>query len=310
MCPSDLLDDVQAVQRHMTTSTPPVLYVSKAPKTGSTFLSHSLLNIIKSVHKYSIHKFGEIERQGASDISLSQNIDRLRLYGLCKKHGAVMGQGHTMATPSNLKVLKDFGAKVIFTRRNILDTLVSYTDNTLKKFTPVNIPHAIFEGGEWGYTRDDDEGHKQMWRDLHTGETLLFSSHSSRFQIEGIDKTYAENLQSHIVNFSHWYGRVYAYWYKALYEDPENIRCIQYEDMITDKVGVFGDIVEWLGIDIHRDEIGPLIDEIEQNKTKSNFNVGRTGRGQENINGEQIDYIRKALNDFLPIQEVDKLIEY
>jgi len=67
---------------------------------------------------------------------------------------------------------------------------------------------------------------------------------------------------------------------------------IYYEDVMQDKIGTLHEITKHSGLEPKTDEeIEAAIRAIEGNKENARINVGRSGRGREQLSQSQIDFI-------------------
>jgi hypothetical protein len=85
-----------------------------------------------------------------------------------------------------------------------------------------------------------------------------------------------------------WYIDFYASWYRARESNAVDLYWTSYEEVMSDKPKAVRDICGFYGIETSDEEIDRAIKTIEGDRKRSNFNVGKTGRGKENLTPEQI----------------------
>ncbi|WP_338667161.1 sulfotransferase domain-containing protein [Pseudodesulfovibrio methanolicus] len=85
-----------------------------------------------------------------------------------------------------------------------------------------------------------------------------------------------------------WYIEFYASWYRARESNAVDLYWTSYEEVMSDKPKAVRDICGFYGIKTSDEEIDRAIKTIEGDRKRSNFNVGKTGRGKENLTPEQI----------------------
>lgn len=89
------------------------------PKSGSTFLSHALANLLGYKHGYAAYSYVNIEQE----LYLPRLID---VFGR-----RIVLQQHFKANQANLGLLDEFGARPIVQIRNVLDVLVSLREHLM-----------------------------------------------------------------------------------------------------------------------------------------------------------------------------------
>ena len=101
------------IERH---NRPPTVFVACLPKSGSTFLTHTIADALKLQHTYCFYEAHQNEQE--------LHIPAL-LRGLAKP--AVVQQ-HVRATERNIQLIQAFGLRPIVLVRDIFDALVSMRD--------------------------------------------------------------------------------------------------------------------------------------------------------------------------------------
>jgi len=175
-------------------------------------------------------------------------------------------QQHCRATIPNIQMMQAFDIRPIVLVRNLFDTIVSYTD-----FFDTGATVNTFFAGRW--------------------ETLERD----------------RRLDLMIDHFVPWYLAFFASWSDAMAAGRLDCHLLCYEDMIADKPGALRRLAAFYDFDASANDCEAAVTIIEgdEDKEKTRFNKGKSGRGTE-LSEPQRDRIRALAGyyhdiDFSPI---------
>ena len=229
----DFMDDVDVK------SSGKKFVMSAMPKSGSTFLAHS----IAKLHDLSI--FAYFLRGDESE----QELNLFIMAGTITLPSST--QQHFRATETNIQLLQAFNIEPVVLSRNIFDALVSMADMVEKTHLPV----AFFQ--DW----IADVGREKC-------------------------------LEAVVCKWTHWYIEYYVSWQRVIRQKRLSPLLLYYEDVMKDKIGTLQQITKHCGLEQKTTgEIEEAIRATEDDKETSRINVGRSGRGREQLSQSQIDFI-------------------
>ena len=175
------------------------LLISCFPKSGSTLLLKMLCQATGYVSWPFVYEYGGNEQ----DLYLPAIIDAYSFNTIT--------QQHVRATRTNLRLVKNFGLKVVVLTRNIYDTLVSLHDHLISE--SLDIPMAYVD------------------------ESF-------------VRKTITERMDYLVDIVTPWYLNFFASWLKAATLLPQgDIVWISYEELIRDKEGTVLRILTHCGLE-------------------------------------------------------------
>lgn len=168
-----------------------------------------------------------------------------------------VSQQHCRATIPNIQMMQAFGIRPIVLVRNLFDVVVSYTD--------------FFDSGATVNT--------------------FFAGRWEKFER-------ARRIDLMIDHFVPWYLAFFASWSDAMSKDQLDCRLLRYEDMIADKPGTIEALAAFYNLEPSASDCAGAVAAIEgdEDKSKTRFNKGKAGRGEE-LSKKQKDRIR-ALADY------------
>lgn len=87
-----------------------------------------------------------------------------------------------------------------------------------------------------------------------------------------------------------WYFEFVASWQLAEREKRiPPLLWVKYEDMIADKVGTVNKVLKYYNLKAPDGRVEKVVDEVDQQKKRNRFNVGKAGRGRGELTDEQFD---------------------
>jgi len=98
-----------------------------------------------------------------------------------------------------------------------------------------------------------------------------------------------------------WYFSFFASWQRVRQENSLETLPISYEQMMSDKISTFRNVCNFYNIEASDEKIQQAITAVEGDKKRSNFNVGKVGRGKKELTDEQIERIIKMAGYFKDI---------
>ena len=178
--PDNFLDHNQHLQLP-TTNRQPIIFIASSPKSGSTFISGCLLQLL-DLAEFPITRYGGNE----NDISL---LD------LClASHIGTVARSHTKATTFNLHYLTRFNINPIIIVRNIYDTVISLAKDLLRY-----LKHGRDPG--YSFLYHTEQHFKMNQADLIEMVIDLALPWFVNFYISWQDKIKAHNLHSLWLNY-------------------------------------------------------------------------------------------------------------
>nr|WP_321514105.1 sulfotransferase domain-containing protein [uncultured Pseudodesulfovibrio sp.] len=166
----------------------------------------------------------------------------------------VVNHMHMWAREHNIGIMKSAGITPVVLVRNIFDTAVSMKDH--------------------------------------------LANHSPLFSMAYVDNTFAsmppEEQQDMVVDMCiPWFISFYVSWYKAQQQNLLNTYWLTYEQLIDDKETTVANICDFYSVEHNPESIRNAIATVENNKKRSNRNVGVQGRGKTQLTDIQRQKIIK-----------------
>lgn len=211
------------------------ILISCFPKSGSTLLLKALCKITGFQNWPMVFEYGGNEQ----DLFLPSIIDAYSL--------DTITQQHVRATNTNLRLIKNYGFKVVILTRNIFDTLISLHDHLLSE--SFEIPMAYID---------------QNFRNL----------------------TFEQRLDFLVDVVTPWYLNFYASWSKVnAHLDNHDISWVTYDELINKKNETISMLLSELRYFYDKDKIFCSLAELCNEDTR--LNVGKSGRGMSMLNDGQ-----------------------
>lgn len=160
---------------------------------------------------------------------------------------------HFCATPANVALLRAFHIAPIVQIRNLFDVIVSARDHMVKDLSDSS----------------DQSDVARSIRSLEPSE-----------QLDAI-------IDLHVA----WYMKFYASWRGAEDRGDLELHWIDYRDLIADQKSVVCGALDFLGVEYAGERVEAVLDELKPKETR--FNVGRAGRGEELLSGDQKARVRR-----------------
>ncbi|MUM78098.1 hypothetical protein GKC30_10665 [Pseudodesulfovibrio sp. F-1] len=98
-----------------------------------------------------------------------------------------------------------------------------------------------------------------------------------------------------------WYIEFFASWHRVRENNALDIYLTSYEQVMSDKPKTIQEICGFYAIQTSGEKIAGAIALIEKDKKRSNFNVGRTGRGKACLSDKQVEKISRMAGYFKDI---------
>ncbi|CAH1077466.1 sulfotransferase domain-containing protein [Candidatus Nitrotoga sp. 1052] len=208
------------------------ILISCFPKSGSTLLLKSLCKITGFQNWPMVFEYGGNEQ----DLFLPSIIDAYSM--------DTITQQHVRATDTNLRLIKNYGFKVVILTRNIFDTLISLHDHLLSE--SLDMP--------MGYLNEN-------YRTL----------------------TFEQRLDFLVDVVTPWYLNFYASWSQVnTYLDSNDFLWITYDELINDKNGTIFQLLSKFGFYDDKEKVLGSLAELKSEDTR--LNVGISGRGRRMLN--------------------------
>jgi len=208
------------------------ILISCFPKSGSTLLLKILCKTTGFQSCPMVFEYGGNEQ----DLFLPSIIDAYSM--------DTVTQQHVRATNTNLRLIKNYGFKVVILTRNIFDTLISLHDHLLSE--SLDIP--------MGYL---DESYRKL--------------------------TFEQRLDFLVDVVTPWYFNFYASWSKVnTYLAPNDFLWITYDELINDKNKTISRLLSKFDFYDDKEKILSTLVEIKNEDTR--LNVGISGRGRQMLN--------------------------
>jgi hypothetical protein len=208
------------------------ILISCFPKSGSTLLLKALCKTTDFQNCPMVFEYGGNEQ----DLFLPSIINAYSL--------DTITQQHVRATNTNLRLIKNFGFKVVILTRNLFDTLISLHDHLLSE--SLEIP--------MGYL---DENYRKL--------------------------SFTQRLDFLVDIVTPWYLNFYASWSKVnTYLDPNDYIWVTYDELINDKIKTISRLLSKFDFYDDKEKILNSLLELENEDTR--LNVGISGRGRQMLN--------------------------
>ncbi|TKB26114.1 sulfotransferase domain-containing protein [Desulfopila sp. IMCC35006] len=208
------------------------ILISCFPKSGSTLLLKTLCKTTGFQNCPMVFEYGGNEQ----DLFLPSIIDAYSV--------DTITQQHVRATNTNLRLIKNYGLKVIILTRNIFDTLISLHDHLLSE--SLDMP--------MGYL---DKNYRML--------------------------TFEQRLDFLVDIVTPWYFNFYASWSTVnTYLAPNDFLWITYEELINDKTKTISRLLSKFDLLDDKEKIFSSLAEIKNEDTR--LNVGISGRGRQMLN--------------------------
>ncbi len=227
----------------------PMIVVAAAPRTGSTFLS----NVLSEACGLS----GVPYRRLCA--AYGTNEHDLYLPALCMfNRSGCVSQMHMKGTFHNAALMATFGIRPIILVRDLFDIVVSLMGDVRRKEQ-----RPAYDLGYNGYSF--------IWleqRLLHLDDAALIDA---------------------LIDLAvPWYVNFYVSWYRLCQRGLVQAKWVTYEEMMADKAGVIGGLLEFLGVT----PVVPIDDDL-LGKRFPTFAAGGSGRGRERLDDSQKARIRR-----------------
>lgn len=160
---------------------------------------------------------------------------------------------HMRAKHHNIELMQQYGLKPVVQVRNLFDIVVSLRDHCRR--TPI-----------FGIA--------------HMGEVYNNSEKSRQYDMV-IDLLVP------------WYLSFFVSWTRVKEQKLLDTLWVSYEEMMGDKVEAFTKVCDFYDIPATEATIKKAISAIEGDKRRSNFNVGKVGRGKAELSEAQVNRIRR-----------------
>ncbi len=166
-----------------------------------------------------------------------------------------ISHSHAPPTPLVREIITTLDFRPLVLTRNLLDALVSRRDMLVRE--------------EWA--------------------PHMFSREAMETFLEGSGEYQMDVV---IDLFAHSYINFYVGWDRHR-EDPElNPVYITYQELVEDEPGMVRRVASELGVEVNEKEVRRLSEKIEE-AGGINYNQGRTGRGREQLTGQQLAVLRE-----------------
>lgn len=109
---------------------------------------------------------------------------------------------------------------------------------------------------------------------------------------------HSRKLDLIIDHFMPWYLAFFASWIDAMKSDQIDGFLVSYEQIIEDKPAAIFAISEFLGLEKSTDECAAAIEAAEGDKKKVRFNKGVAGRGEDSLDTDQKDRLKRLADYF------------
>ena len=232
--------------------------VCAAPKSASTFLVQALSEAFGlSIANYSHIQVDSRGSETLLDQELSFSSILFRKFVV----GDSVSQLHVTASKRNLEIIRNLKVKCIVTQRNLFDTAVSLRDNFVNTTTNESV------------LKQDNQyapGHGVFFR--------MPPFNARREARLGSDVEQYDFVIDHLMP---WYFQFYGTWLWAERQGSIPLIRVSYDELTADPKAVLERLSGFVGCNTKLDLVEQRIAEIKSNKQRSNYNVGRTGRGRQ-----------------------------